>query len=94
MAAFRPQGVAPNRTLSRTAVEFAAWADDGKIALSSVLVKDPIGKNSMKLIFAPRAEIGAASVRTIIGLQQILRAVATAKNVAWIVTVSPEKPGR
>jgi hypothetical protein len=84
---YKPKEVALNRTLSKSTITFAAWSDEKKITLSSVLVEDPIGKNTIKLMLAPPSDIPVAIGLTIDALGKILKIPATQKNVGWIVTV-------
>jgi len=91
---YKPQRVAANRTLFQTAIEFAGWSEGDKIPLASVLVTDPIGKNTVKLIFAPPVGVEAAASRTLVALGQILQMPATIQNVGWIVTVPIEPPAK
>jgi hypothetical protein len=83
---YRPLHVAPNRTLPQTIVEFAVWAEGDRITLSSVLVKDPIGKNTIKLVFSPPAAVSASGTETMRALEKILEIRAPTKSVGWIVT--------
>jgi hypothetical protein len=93
MSRYKPKLVAPNRTLAKTVIEFSAYSDETSITLASVLVTDPIGKNTVKLIFTPPVGATAAANRTLIALGEILRRQATAVNVGWITVVSPEPAG-
>jgi hypothetical protein len=87
MASYKPKDVALNRTLTKSTITFAAWSYEERITLGSVLVNDPIGKNTIKLMFAPPTDIPVAVRLTIDALGKILRIPATEKNVGWIVTV-------
>jgi len=86
MANYKPTGLAANRTLSRTAIEFTVWSQDTGV-IGSVLVKDPIGKNTVKLIYTLPVTPKAAAARTVVALGEILRVPATTKNVGWVIVV-------
>lgn len=78
--------VASNRTLSKTEIEFAVWTEGGSVTLTSVLVKDPNGKNSVKTIFAPPVGVEVATGQTLAALGKILKTPVTVQSVGWIVT--------
>jgi hypothetical protein len=84
---FRPAHLAANRTLNKTVVEFSALAMGSRGTIASVLVKDPIGKNTVKVILPSSATPRLAADRVVSALNEILRRPATTQNVGWIVTV-------
>ena len=91
MKFYKPQRVASNRSLKDTTIEFAGWAADGKITIASVLVKDPIGKNTVKIIFSRPADIIPAGDEAIMRLSFILARPVTSRNVGWIVMADGSK---
>jgi hypothetical protein len=87
MANYKPQDVAANRTLLKSTITFAARSYEETITLGSVLVNDPIGKNTIKLIFVLPTDIPVAVHLTADAQGKILRMLATEKNIGWIITV-------
>ncbi len=87
---YKPKQVAPNRNLFQTRIEFNAYSNGSKIKMASVLVVDPIGKNTIKLIFTPPIAASKAAPQVIDALGEILGTPATPTNVGWIRIVSPE----
>ena len=94
MRDFKPTQVASNRTLAQSSIEFSASSQDTCGIIGSVLVKDPIGKNTVKLIFPGDVSPTSAAAETIIALGKILRRSATVLNVGWIVVVPPRSARR
>jgi hypothetical protein len=92
LAQFKPVHLASNRTLNRTAIEFSALSRGVAGATVSVLVTDPIGKNTVKLILPPSAEPRVAAERVVAALDEILQRPATTTNVGWVLVVPAPIP--
>jgi|SRR5579883_950019 len=72
---YKPSRLAANRTLTKTVVDIGVWSNDiGVVVL--LLIKDPVGKNAVKLAFAPGSTVPAVADRAVVALDQVLQLAA------------------
>ena len=86
---YAPVHVTPNRTLNHSVIEFSASSESPDGIIASVLVKDPIGRNVIKLILPANATPAVVGDQAVVALGKILERPATATNVGWVIVIPP-----